>query len=52
MKSIFLLFLLITINASTQGPLSDAANTASGILGDILRIARSVGAKDRGSVVL
>lgn len=31
-----------------QGPLSDSANTASGMLGDILRIARSLGAKDRG----
>jgi aspartokinase/homoserine dehydrogenase 1 len=30
-----------------QGPLSDSANTASGIFGDILRIARSLGAKDR-----
>mmetsp|Transcript_13662 Transcript_13662/g.22791 ORF Transcript_13662/g.22791 Transcript_13662/m.22791 type:complete len:919 (+) Transcript_13662:124-2880(+) len=35
-----------------QGPLSDPANTASGIVGDILRIARSVGAKDRGPAVL
>lgn len=31
-----------------QGPLSDPANTASGIVGDILRIARSIGAKDKG----
>jgi homoserine dehydrogenase len=31
-----------------QGPLSDSANTASGIVGDILRIAKTVGAKDRG----
>eukprot|EP01038_Epipyxis_sp_PR26KG_P012220 gene12220-16370_t len=31
-----------------QGPLSDSANTASGVIGDILRIARSFGAKDRG----
>lgn len=31
-----------------QGPLSDPANTASGIVGDIMRIARSLGAKDRG----
>lgn len=31
-----------------QGPLSDSANTASGIVGDILRIAKSLGAKDRG----
>ena len=31
-----------------QGPLSDYANTASGLLGDVLRIAKSVGAKDRG----
>lgn len=31
-----------------QGPLSDSANTASGIVGDILRIARSIGAKDKG----
>jgi hypothetical protein len=28
--------------------LSDSANTASGIIGDVLRIARSLGAKDRG----
>ena len=35
-----------------QGPLSDSANTASGIVGDILRIARSVGAKDRGPEAL
>ena len=32
----------------SQGPLSDSVNTASGIVGDILRIARSIGAKDRG----
>lgn len=31
-----------------QGPLSDALNTASGIIGDLLRIARSLGASDRG----
>jgi aspartate kinase len=31
-----------------KGPLSDSANTASGIIGDVLRIARSLGAKDRG----
>lgn len=31
-----------------QGPLSDSANTASGIIGDILRIAKSIGAKDKG----
>jgi homoserine dehydrogenase len=31
-----------------QGPLSDSDNTASGIIGDILRIARSIGAKDKG----
>lgn len=35
-----------------QGPLSDAANTASGIVGDILRIARSLGAKDKGPEAL
>jgi aspartokinase/homoserine dehydrogenase 1 len=35
-----------------QGPLSDSANAASGIVGDILRIARSVGVKDRGQGVL
>lgn len=35
-----------------QGPLSDAANTASGIVGDILRIAKSLGAKDKGPAVL
>ena len=32
-----------------QGPLSDSANTASGLVGDILRIARAMGAKDRGT---
>eukprot|EP01041_Mallomonas_annulata_P005902 gene5902-11914_t len=31
-----------------QGPLSDSANTASGMVGDMLRIARFVGAKDKG----
>jgi aspartokinase/homoserine dehydrogenase 1 len=31
-----------------QGPLSDSANTASGIVGDILRLAKSLGAKDKG----
>ncbi len=35
-----------------QGPLSDSANTASGIIGDIIRIARSIGAKDRGPEAL
>ena len=35
-----------------QGPLSDPANTASGIVGDIMRIARSIGAKDRGPELL
>ena len=35
-----------------QGPLSDSANTASGIVGDILRIARSIGAKDKGPEAL
>ena len=35
-----------------QGPLSDSVNTASGIVGDILRIARSIGAKDRGPELL
>lgn len=35
-----------------QGPLSDSANTASGIMGDILRIARSLGAKDKGPAEL
>lgn len=35
-----------------QGPLSDSATTASGIVGDILRIARSLGARDRGREVL
>lgn len=31
-----------------QGPLSDSMNTASGMVGDILRIARSIGAKTVG----
>ena len=31
-----------------QGPLSDSANAASGVVGDILRIAKSMGARDRG----
>lgn len=31
-----------------QGPLSDALNTASGIIGDLLRVARSLGAADQG----
>jgi len=31
-----------------QGPLSDSLNTASGIVGDLLRIARSLGASDKG----
>ena len=31
-----------------QGPLSDALNTASGLIGDLLRIARSLGASDQG----
>lgn len=31
-----------------QGPLSDSANTASGIIGDILRITRSMGVRDKG----
>jgi aspartate kinase len=31
-----------------QGPLSDSMNTASGMVGDILRIARSIGAKNVG----
>jgi aspartokinase/homoserine dehydrogenase 1 len=35
-----------------QGPLSDSVTTASGILGDILRVARSMGAKDRGTDIL
>lgn len=35
-----------------QGPLADSSNTASGIIGDILRVARSFGAKDRGPVQL
>jgi homoserine dehydrogenase len=35
-----------------QGPLSDSDNTASGIVGDILRIARSLGAKDQGPEAL
>ena len=35
-----------------QGPLSDSANTASGMLGDILRIAKSLGAKDKGPLDL
>ena len=35
-----------------QGPLSDSANTASGIVGDVLRIARSIGAKDKGPEAL
>lgn len=34
-----------------QGPLSDSANTASGILGDVLRVAKSIGAKDRGRLL-
>lgn len=45
---ICILFLPILYSFSQQGPLSDSANTASGMLGDILRIARSLGAKDRG----
>ena len=35
-----------------EGPLSDSANTASGIVGDILRIAKSLGAKDQGHRVV
>eukprot|EP01040_Poterioochromonas_malhamensis_P013267 gene13267-14571_t len=35
-----------------QGPLSDSANTASGMVGDLLRIARSLGAKDKGPLEL
>lgn len=31
-----------------KGPLSNSANTASGILADILRIARHIGVKDKG----
>jgi len=31
-----------------KGPLSDATNTASGIVGDILRIAKSIGVTDKG----
>jgi len=31
-----------------QGPLSDALNTASGLIGDLLRVARSLGASDQG----
>jgi aspartokinase/homoserine dehydrogenase 1 len=34
-----------------QGPLSDSMNTASGMVGDILRIARSIGARDTGPEV-
>ena len=34
-----------------QGPLSDSLNTASGIVGDLLRIARSLGASDRGRIL-
>jgi predicted CDP-diglyceride synthetase/phosphatidate cytidylyltransferase len=43
---------ILTPLCSLQGPLSDPAITASGIIGDILRVARSVGAKDRGPVAL
>lgn len=32
----------------SQGPLSDPASTASGIIGDILRVTKSIGAKDDG----
>jgi homoserine dehydrogenase len=35
-----------------QGPLSDSANTASGIIGDVLRIAKSIGAKEKSSEAL
>ena len=35
-----------------QGPLSDSANTASGIIGDMLRIAKTIGAKEKGSDAL
>lgn len=37
---------------TVQGPLSDSANAASGIVGDILRVARSLGVKDRGQGAL
>jgi bifunctional aspartokinase / homoserine dehydrogenase 1 len=35
-----------------KGPLSDSSNSASGIVGDILRIARAIGVSDKGQSVL
>jgi aspartokinase/homoserine dehydrogenase 1 len=40
----------LIIRCMQQGPLSDSANTASGVVGDILRIAKSLGAKDKGNL--
>jgi hypothetical protein len=42
----------LTLLICLQGPLSDSANAASGIVGDILRVARSLGIKDRGQGAL
>ena len=40
-----------TLFCTIQGPLSDSLNTASGITGDLLRIAKSLGASDKGRIL-
>lgn len=45
--SVSIIFLNFELIFMSQGPLSDALNTASGITGDLLRIAKNLGATDQ-----